>query len=85
MGTSVHRTCSWCGGSGEVVVGPASPLKAGCGVCGGLGYSLMDSGSVACPLCQGSGEAAEAGGLLDVIIGHDRPCPRCQGSGWVMP
>ncbi len=85
MGTPVHRTCSWCGGSGEVVLGPTSPAKDRCAVCAGRGYSVMDSESITCPLCQGSGEASEAGGLLDVIIGHDRPCPGCRGAGWVMP
>jgi DnaJ-class molecular chaperone len=85
MGSPVNRTCSWCGGSGQVDAGPTSPAKARCGVCAGLGYSVMGSDTIACPLCQGSGEANEAGGLLDVILGHDRPCPRCKGTGWVMP
>lgn len=85
MGTEIHRTCSWCGGSGEVDAGPTSPAKAKCSVCAGRGYSVMDSDTIVCPLCEGSGEACEAGGLLDVILGHDRPCPACKGTGWTMP
>jgi len=85
MGTLVHRPCGWCDGSGEVEVGTASRTKVKCGICGGLGYSVMDSGSTVCPDCEGSGEAIESRGLLAVILGSEQLCRRCKGAGWAMP
>jgi DnaJ-class molecular chaperone len=85
MGTAVQRPCSWCSGSGEVRTGPASATKEKCDVCGGLGYSVMDSDTFACRECDGTGEVTESKGLLDVILGSERRCPRCKGTGWAMP
>jgi len=85
MGTPVQRPCSWCDGSGEVLLGAASDTKGKCDVCGGLGHAVMGSDTIACLDCKGTGEVTESQGLLDVILGSERRCPRCKGTGWAMP
>jgi DnaJ-class molecular chaperone len=68
-----------------VETGAAPGTKAKCDVCGGLGYSVMDSDSTVCPDCEGNGEITESRGLLAVILGSEQLCRRCKGAGWAMP
>ncbi len=70
---------------GRCGLAAASATKEKCDVCGGLGHSVMDSDTIACPDCDGTGEVTESEGLLDVILGSERRCPRCKGTGWAMP
>ena len=71
----VNRTCTKCGGTGQLgsVYYPRE-----CDRCNGTGQIGVSSRSVTCPICKSSGVKYSP-------MRGDEPCPKCGGSGYVEP